>query len=269
MDNSFTSEFNNLYKQRGFISVAEKPLSLPYVCSNQKVCWKDTNSIPEDDPSHTAIYDPWIGPRFGELRLVIVGINLNQDGGRNEMNTLVKIAISEIRNGHKRVSFGNKKKKYGGTLLFHRVGAYAAFYARAAGLLHFDALADGFPDSKFVVAGFDFIAYTNHIKCSPTSKGSKPTLEMWKSCGRHVLRQELELLQPNKILVLGKDNYVHFVENVFDQPVQVFPSGSNIQKMRANLANKLIHVIGVPHPQSRGYHVRNVFADLCKELGTC
>lgn len=63
---------------------------------------------------------------------------------------------------------------------------------------------DGYPEPKDVAAAFEWIAFTEHVKCAPRGGKSKPTVAMWERCGAHILREELLLLEPEHILVLGQ-----------------------------------------------------------------
>lgn len=181
--------------------------SLHRHCIHREQCWdhaKDRFPPPEDGSEKSDhISRPWVGSGYKDLKLVVVGINMNEAGGFNKMVDLVEKARIEIQEGRRRVRFGHAFKDYPGTFLFHRVGAYAAILAEVESLLHLDWESDGFPCPRYIEEGFNFIALTNHVKCSPMGKVSTPTAAMWKNCGRHILRLELGKLLPQWILVLG------------------------------------------------------------------
>ena len=93
----------------------------------------------------------------------------------------------------------SRKPGYGGTYFHPCLGAYAVALLSKMGII--DAKAEYSEEFKnLVVRAFDFLAYTQHVKCSPEEKQGKPYPPMWLECGKHVLRDEIELLTPGLIL---------------------------------------------------------------------
>ncbi|MDP2896459.1 MAG: uracil-DNA glycosylase family protein [bacterium] len=268
MNKDLRSGFLNLYGELGFVPQDGNPRPLPRICELRESCWKGAETrIPADTASWTAIYQPWIGDGYSDLRLAIIGLNMNEYGGLHAMTGLVNSARSDIRAGCRRVRFGNDPKSYRGTLLFHRIGAYAALYAQAARLLHPDFCPDGFPGPSFVADAFDFIALTNHVKCSPLGDRSAPTRAMIENCGRHVLRRELEILRPREILVLGVENAWYLADRVLDEKV-VVPTGRDlVSRGEGRLAGIPVRITAVPHPHARGYSIRSVLTQVRAALG--
>lgn len=75
---------------------------------------------------------------------------------------------------------------------------------------------------------------------------------MWENCGNFILKQEINLLQPKKILILGNsDNFYFLNQKILDTPVTLqWSEGIGIGEGTVN--DKMIELIVVPHPQSRG-----------------
>lgn len=75
-------------------------------------------------------------PLTQELRLLVIGENLNECGGFDTIQLLTALAKKEILSGRRRVRFDNDFKKYPGSILWHRLGCYAVAFAEAKGVLN-------------------------------------------------------------------------------------------------------------------------------------
>ncbi|MBK6846306.1 MAG: hypothetical protein IPG96_01715 [Proteobacteria bacterium] len=194
---------------------------------------------------------------------------MNEHGGYDAMVGMVERAQKDLETGTRRLRFqeppSKKRQKgdYAGTLLFHRVGAYAAYFAARAELAPLELRPDGFPIAKLVARSFDLIAMTNQVKCSPQRELSKPTEGMWRHCGQMVLRRELRVLRPRQILVLGTENRDHLGALCFDSEVTSWkPSGRLLTEAHARLDGQPVRVIAAPHPHRRGYDVMQALSEL-------
>jgi len=189
------------YEKIGLVAADGRGLALHRACPNASVCWKGCeNRMPSDDPNRSAVALPFVGKQYDELRLLVLGINQNDWGGLGALDQLVADARAEIRTGRTRV-FQNPE--YSGSPLWHRVGCFGAAFAEAAGLMSSHAMESELPTFIEVDAAYEFLAFTNHVKCSPTGDRSKPTEAMWAQCGQLVLPDEVRALNPRHILVLG------------------------------------------------------------------
>lgn len=169
----------------------------------------------------------------------------------------------------KRVRFGNPYQKYAGTLLFHRMGIYSALIAQARGLtVQLDK--EGLPTQNEVVRAFEFLAYTNHIKCSPANdERSKPNWRMWEQCGAFILKQEMLLLQPEVLLILGtSDNQNQFVNKVLDSnnTTKKTPPVGKIEVKQGSFNGQPINLVIVPHPSAKGGSAKQLMLDMKKAL---
>ena len=142
---------------------------------------------------------------------------MNEYGGLKAADELVKEAAKEMLIGHRKVF---RNPEYRGTLLFHRLACYVTAIAEAKKLMKWPSCSDESPPPKDVERALDFVAYTNHVKCSPKDSRSEPTPEMWKNCGRHILSRELKLLMPEIILILGVDDNKTNFESLLDPQPQ-------------------------------------------------
>lgn len=240
---------------------------LPRVCGSRDTCWADAaDRQPPDNCASARIARPWVGPRYEQLGLLVVGINMNEAGGYGAMVHHVECAQKDLAKGTRRLRFGHPargKNGYAGTLVFHRVGAYASYFAARAGLAPLECTPDGFPAATHVARSFDLIAMTNQVKCSPKNELSKPTEGMWRECGRMVLARELRVLRPRLVLVLGTENRDHLGANCFDSAVTSWkPSGKLLTEARATVDGRPVRIVAAPHPHRRGYDVLQALRDL-------
>ena len=251
-DGMCAHEFKRLYTQREFISEAGEAQALHLHCEHRDACWKgvEKQHFPPltDESSHVSC--PWVGPRYHALRLLCIGINLNQDSGLSLIARLVKAVKEEICSGRKRVNFG--AENYGGSMLWYRMGCYAALFAQYQGLMDLSADGGKVPAREDVVQAFDFLAYTNHIKCSPHHKDGRPTQEMWRHCGRHVLRDEIAVLKPKHILVLGKSkNRDYFDSQILEHRCSDWQDFGLVMQGEGTVADKPVQIYAAYHPARR------------------
>lgn len=260
--------FRDLYAELGFIDGGENCLPLHSCCAHGKDCWSEPYESMDRKPAgkDAAISQPWVGSQYPKLGLLVVGINQNECGGYDSLNWLIGEARKELAHGAKRVTFQNPE--YRGTLLWHRVGCYAAAFLEAKGIYDREIEVDGYPRNEKVESAYDYIAYTNHVKCSPTGDNSKPSSGMWEHCGHHVLREEIGLLKPTDILLLGNsDNLCSFQRaSIVDNSPAFEGKSANglVQWDKSSIGGMPVRVFVVPHPAARGVGMKGkeVLSDL-------
>jgi hypothetical protein len=239
-------QFVQLYVSLGFATEADPWPGLRQSCENATQCW---HGVEGEDES--VISQPWIGARYDDLRLLAIGINFNGGGQSDLATSYVQGARNEIGRGNKLV-FGNEK--YRGTSFYYKLGLYAALFAKKAGLLTYEVDAHGHPNAHSVSAGFDYIGFVNHIKCSPKPNDGKPTPTMWRRCGKHVLLHEIEIFAPHTILILGIDNFWGFARDVVPISVPSFKmdesNRTHVIHASAVISGKEVTVYGVRHPRA-------------------
>lgn len=246
------ASFEELYRRLGVDG------ALDMSCPNARACWPENhwlnrNGVNHDEGERTSLPRPWVGPNYEDLRLVCLAINMNDSGGREECASLVTESRERIREGYTRVRFRGAPH-YAGTFLYHRMGSYAVEIAAHAGYVARPPSGQK-ADFAQVAEVFDWLAYTNQVKCSENNgERSKPTSEMWERCGAFILRPELALLRPRTVLILGSGQNAWFFFN------RVADSGSESESLRlgkirignAAIAGKPVRVIMVPHPSAPG-----------------
>lgn len=268
---TYGEKFRQLHLSRDFISVdALHPLY--ECCANKDDCWRGVNPECRPEAEHIVISNPWVGAKYDELRLLIIGMNTNSWVGEGALKYLVETACEELRsNPSRREVFINSDplQRYGGTVFYHRAGACAFEFARSAKLAQERSTRcdDGFPSNLDISEAYDFVSYTNQVKCTLKGGRGKPTTAMWNNCGAHVLRDEIRILEPKYILVLGKRyNWEYFYRKVLDG--REWPAGANGRTRldTVKFDHGEVKVILAQHPMHIGpsvfAEVQNVIHDI-------
>lgn len=259
------NEIIEKYKEIGVFNI-----SLQDECKFCSKCWdkiedrkwsKDNLEPFDEGEKPINIYSPWIGENYDRLRILALGINMNHYGGIDAVSYLVGGAKVQIGQGRRKIDFGSKD--YSGTFYYHRLPAYAAIFLEVKGIID-EKRINNYPDKNDVNLAFDFVAITNSIKCSPRGGKSEPTFEMWNNCNRYILKEEVSVLKPKEILILGKTtNYDYFksavVDELFEEKIY-----NHIKVGRARLNDNEFNFYGIPHPTSFGGNSWKIFEELNK-----
>lgn len=242
-------KFVDLYRSKQLLQSPDHLFLLHQNCPLAQECWMNAKGrIPNHEKDWNYIYLPFIGDKYSKIKLLAVAGNMNEFGGWYSARKLTIDAKKEIIKGAKRV-FRSKQNRYPGTYLWHRLGSYGIMFAGHKGIHEEHLLHDtGFPSSEDVCMGFEYLAFTNHVKCSPKGSRGKPTKQMWKNCGKFILRQEIKILQPDTILIIGKSNNKwSFVGRIFDDIEKERKEGTVIYGCGYIDMQRFSYVV-VPHP---------------------
>ncbi len=237
-----------MYTELGVVS-NNAPLPLCETCSHHQDCWQGhehRKPLDKDIIHWSHVCLPWIGTKYNTFRIAVIGINPYESGGLDFFSTLIPQAREEMANGKIRVNFNNPE--YAGTVLWHRIGQYAS-----QTILKFVVEDDPltFPDLSHIDA-YDWIAFTNHVKCSPTGDRSQPSLAMWENC-HSILKEELKILAPKILIVLGTgDNIYYLNKNVLDETPTLLDETKHVRLYVGKLHSRTIGIINVPHPAAPG-----------------
>lgn len=255
------------YKEKNIVDDNNKGLPMCDKCEKASLCYKGAEerkpNIEEEEWSH--IIRPWIGKSYGlgkHPKILVMSQNPNEAGGINLAEIWVEAVKKEFAKGKAKVNFGyiyEDGEKYVGTILFHRIAAYAKALLFACSVLEGDRSRkdvennmklDYSPQQMLYV--FDEIAFLNQIKCSPLGQRSDPTLAMWNHCGNHILKGEIELLRPDYILILGKRNGWYFRDKICGQRIDKYEEKKDISCFTTNVFGKVIRILILPHPAAPG-----------------
>lgn len=240
--------FRNLYSVKGVLRDG-RPEPLCDVCPNSEACWPKqeakTQRRPKPKPSledneNGSVFLPWIGPKYEPGGVVVVGINPNV-AANDDTDLLLEHAITwkwhvdglregKASNGNSRFAFGAMRS--------------------AAALLD---TTDGQPvkDRRKAEELIDAVFRTARlqaVKCIPKRQNSKPYPTMWERCPSLLLGDELDILRPRSILVLGKDptNAVRNIDKFDEEGKPGTEFGIGILRRRRWEAG----VYALPHPRA-------------------
>lgn len=212
----FDEAIVSAFVEAGVLAHDRSPVHLPTACPSAAECWHgiDHRGYEQGHPA-TEVSVPWVGKRYTDGRLLVVLENLRNFGGfdlRDDppleggtgMRWLVKLARKDLAANRRRL-FGRKGSAQGSTAVWTRAAEYAAVWLAFAGM-GTDVPDGGLVPSSVLVDAFPWFALTQHVKCSPQSNRSRPSAAMWELCGARVLRREVALLQPRRVLIVGASN---------------------------------------------------------------
>ena len=225
-------------------------------CRLNDTCWANMESRKAIGRNETwsNISLPWVGQRYFTdfTRIAVIGINPNEGGGLDFYPQLIPQAVQELKDGKIRVNFGyvsSDGKKYPGTFLWHRVGSYVA------NILHAIEVKDPILSNKKPMEpgkAYDCLTFINHIKCSPTGDVSHPSNKMWENCGPHILKEELKILRPRILLVLGKTENIYWLnKNIFNDSLVQIEEIGDCKSYYAKCGwqgQRRVGIVVVPHP---------------------
>lgn len=232
-----------MYEEMGVLRDG-KALPLCDHCPSHASCWLGLDARKpagnKVESSHISL--PWIGEKYGDRRITVVGVNPNEGGGLLFFPTLVRQAVKELEKGKILVNFGDET--YKGTTLWHEIGKLAAELL--------SIWQDEFDFSRLSSAdSYSYLAFTNHIKCSPLDERSRPSNEIWKNCGNTILKKELDTLRPEILMVLGRRENMYAMDHrVFDRPATWKYESKYFRFGHAALGGRRVAVLNVPIRQS-------------------
>ncbi len=212
---------------------------------------------------------PYIGLRYDSSRVVVLGANLNNEGGLFSLHECVVHAQFSLGLGCRKIDFGNRS--YGGTLFWHRMAAYASVISgRDWHLVKNEVWQGGkrlFDNEHALANVLSRIAFLELVKCFTPEKNSKPYEPMWRYCPTYFLGDELLLLQPRKILILGNTTFDKFRSSLepLGQFLQV-TSRADVSIYKCAWRNLKFLAVKIIHPCAHGGSRKKVLASLAKTL---
>lgn len=165
--------------------IARRCASAGRKCSE---CWEheSPDARPADDVAGISI--PWIGADYECDRVAVAGINLYDYGGLFAQWLIYHELEEKLA----------RAKRYKGSMLPFGVGAYVS------ALLH-KGSPNSFvePSSLEAAKAWRRISFLELVKCSPRRDRSAPNREMWANCLGEFLLDELRILRPKSLIVIG------------------------------------------------------------------
>lgn len=193
-----------LYRRRKLLTSDPAP-ALCDVCENREHCWAEAKGRERrrpHDPTNDengSVCLPWVGARYKRGGLVILGINPNV-APDDSTDLLVEHGISwkhitSFRDGKR----GENGSRFGYASVRSAAALLDALYKRPVR----DRSPDKEPDRSELIQTMLETARLQAIKCIPIVEDSAPYDAMWSRCPEYLLGDELDVLRPAILLVLG------------------------------------------------------------------
>lgn len=239
------------YRDLGFFDDKSRPLPLHLVCEHRNTCWSEAeNRLPADAGRCSYISKPWFGRRFPELRLLVIAENRNKNEIMLTNEDQIKNAQVSLMNSYRRICVTDSEFNLYGSFLWHRISPYIAAFVEHYGLLAVENDDNGYPIGPIASRLYDFVAFTQSVKCTPTNDLGKPTKAMWQNCGGLVLQPEIFFSESEHILVLGKSrNADNLRKSVLDVGSwSLLDQQGDVTRIYAEIYGNPLQVWVVPHP---------------------
>ncbi len=210
---------------------------------------------------------PYVGAKYlGEPhRMLVVGLNLNEFGGLFSLIDLAMNAQFALMNQWQKIRFGKPYTEYRGSIFWHRVALYSAIILSDSG--HHSLASDALTDFESLAAAMEKIAFVEAVKCSPWDPNteSQPTGTMKANCIETFLIKEIEELNPDTLLVMGKDTLLLPASSEVRGTAS--SASGNIDFMSVEMAGKERRVFKVTHPTARGGNSTDIPLEFRNFLG--
>jgi len=235
----------NLYRKLGLLP-GDRDEALFECCPHKDECWR--HARPANDQRNSGISIPWIGRRFFDSRVVILGINFDNFGGLAGHYHVCKSHIEAMEAG--------KRGKDGRP--FSR-GAMQYLRLVLASLNGDDLPMDSTSVTNEELAVlWEECAYLQRIKCAPGGDRSKPTDAMTWNCPPFLAMAELTVLEPRVILHLGRTDLRR--EWIVQEGGYGEEQGKHMERDTATVGDSAVELISLNHPSTS--RLENITASL-------
>lgn len=181
-----------VYRRRGLLD-RERDRPLHEVCSRAATCWQYGHDCLPEKPERSGIAVPWVGARYPATRICVVAINLDDWGGLD--------AHWYICHGYGDDLAAGRRGK-GGLPFAHGVASYVDLVE--ASLARTRSVSNAIPLPSAVAGAWNGCAFLEAVKCSPDRPSAEPLDPMWETCPSLLLLDELNVLRPRVVILLGR-----------------------------------------------------------------
>jgi len=249
-------ELEELYRSKNIL-IDNNDVLLHENCVRKNVCWNE-RSIKNRGGNWNRIAYPYIGEGYnGDL--MCIGLNLNGFGGKNAQEELINgngeknIGVKNyLKYGKKKINFGNKKEDYTGSLFFYKIAVYS-------NIILSNCICPN--DKEKLSEIYNKLVFLEAIKCSPGGKKSKPENNMY-CCINEFLIQEISILEPKKILLLGNSVAEYFNMKKLIVGKIKYSNRKKIKLFKVSIDGKIIDVIKIIHPTAFGGNSNSIYNEL-------
>ncbi len=252
------------YRRLGVVTDDNSSCFLPDECPRCVTCWAGAEKRkPGRADAASQIAAPWVGAGYKQGGLLVVMQNMNDWGGIDlsaepniGMRAAGRAARIQLQQGCRRLFSDEGGKPYPGTNVWYRGIAYAGIWLEAAGDIASPLVwSSQSPDPPSLARVVDQIAITQQVKCSPLGERSDPTLAMWSECADFLLRDELVVLAPSRIVVLGEGLGLKRVLPLREEgceSVRLNRTTLSVKLHSARIDGARVDVLSVPFPSRPG-----------------
>lgn len=238
------------YTDRGLLPL-EQDEPLYDVCPNRESCWQGAARPPAE---RAGLSVPWVGREYTKWRICVVGLNFNNYGGLE--------AHWRVCESHVRAMSDGKDGKNG---RFFARGAMS--YARAVELSMSRALAQGWDGEppQALARSWHRCAFLQAVKCAPVGNRSRPTRHMCSTCPPYLLADEIEILAPRVVILLGRTQLRDVVRPML--PVAWGESPGSFERDRFQLRDgSVAELLSCNHPSCHRNNWRACLSRLVESL---
>lgn len=237
------SRLCDLYEDRGILPDGrDEPLCR--ICPNHMPCWAQRGSDDEyPDVDKAGISAPFIGADYDARRICIVAINLKGGGGLQDVWYTSGLHINAQRAGRK--SFDNRPFAY----------AMVTYARLVEGSLDGEMPDDWRdPEPEALVSTWDSCAFVEAVKCAPKTHRGQPYTPMYAECPPFLLIEELKILAPRVVLLLGRGPLRDAVRPLLDVEWDSYPAAlahpGSIERDKFKLNDRPVELFSCNHPAS-------------------
>lgn len=254
-----------VYVARGLVSNDGIAASISRCCEHAATCWNEHESRrPSPGAKADELSAPWIGEHYDRGRTVVLLGNLHEYGGwdvsqsaQTGMRFLANAARAGFKSNNRRLFRGvdDSGRMYRGTDVWTQAISYASAWLAVDGILANVWDSQRRISCASLADAIGLVAIVQHVKCSPTGDRSRPSDAMWVACGEHLLKHELAILQPERIVVLGADRNLTATRPLLGRLRSLGSATIKNKKTTMNVrleSGDGYRVLAVPHPSAWG-----------------
>lgn len=235
------NELASRYRDLGLV---DRDTGIPRVlsreCARCGTCWRSgTSERPATE--YDAVALPWIGEHYDTERILVVGMNFDKYGGLLGHWEICGGHVGEMREG---------RRGHNG----HPYAARSMSAVRAVRDSRTGDLAPGWepPPNRDLAEEWSAVAYLQAIKCAPWRARSTPCAAMFRECPELLLMEELKILRPRFILLMGRSKLRDPVRTLLLSRADLVYgcSAGSMERDRLTLFGEYAEIVCLNHPSS-------------------
>lgn len=232
----------DLYQEVGVLpGGVDMPLN--EICPRCAECWEPAEDRESPSPTEAGISAPFIGANYGDRRICVVGMNFNGAGGLEANWWICGLHIEAQRAG---------KRGVRGLPFAYGAMSYARLVERSLARLPLDDWERPMPTT--LAPTWDACAFTQAIKCSPRRPRGSPFPAMFSNCPSLLFVQELAILRPRVVLILGRAKQPRDSVRSLLRP-EWRESPGHIERDRFQLNGEDVELLSLNHPSSPSWRL--------------